>query len=162
MKALTVTLLVGTAVAAVPAQQKVLNQEPIASGNFPFPLHEIQDKLSEIPADVKVLWNEVIEMFPDVRYPSVAAPKRHNRRPDSEWDYILRGADVQSIWVHGANGEEERELEGKLDTYDLRVKAVDPSVLGVDPDVKQYSGYLDDNQNDKHLFYCEIFLSFII
>ena len=45
------------------------------------------------------------------------------------------------------------KIEGKLDTYDLRVQTVDPSVLQVDPDVKQYSGYLDDNENDKHLFY---------
>jgi L-rhamnose mutarotase len=27
--------------------------------------------------------------------------------------------------------------------------------LGIDPGVKQYSGYLDDDENDKHLFYCE-------
>jgi len=31
-------------------------------------------------------------------------------------------------------------------------KKVDPSKLGVDT-VKQYSGYLDDEKNDKHLFY---------
>jgi hypothetical protein len=40
------------------------------------------------------------------------------------------------------------------------VKAVDPSKLGVDPGVKQYSGYLDDNENDKHLFYCMLHLVF--
>jgi cathepsin A (carboxypeptidase C) len=62
---------------------------------------------------------------------------------------------VQSVWVTGAGGTKEREIDGKLEAYDLRVKKVDPSVLGVDPDVKQYSGYLDDNENDKHLFYCE-------
>ena len=44
-------------------------------------------------------------------------------------------------------------IDGKLESYDLRVKAVDPSSLKVDPDVKQYAGYLDDNENDKHLFY---------
>jgi cathepsin A (carboxypeptidase C) len=59
-----------------------------------------------------------------------------------------------SVWVENSKtGEKEREIDGKLDTYDLRVKKVDPSKLGVDT-VKQYSGYLDDDANDKHLFYC--------
>ncbi|KZZ88266.1 carboxypeptidase Y [Ascosphaera apis ARSEF 7405] len=81
------------------------------------------------------------------------AGKKHTRRPDSHWDHVLKGADLQGLWVQGDNGQKHRELDGKLDTYDLRVKKVDPSVLGIDPGVKQYSGYLDDNENDKHLFY---------
>ena len=85
-----------------------------------------------------------------------STPKKHTRRPDHEWDHIVRGEAIQDIWVTNADGEQERELDGKLETYDLRVKKVDPSVLGVDPDVKQYSGYLDDKENDKHLFYCQL------
>lgn len=81
-------------------------------------------------------------------------PKKHSRRPDTHWDHIIKGADVQSIWVENENGEKERELDGKLEAFDLRTKKVDPASLGVDPGVKQYSGYLDDNENDKHLFYC--------
>ena len=46
------------------------------------------------------------------------------------------------------------EIDGKLETYNLRAKKVDPSKLGVDT-VKQFSGYLDDEENDKHLFYCK-------
>lgn len=83
-----------------------------------------------------------------------AAPKKHNRRPNSHWDHIIRGADVQSVWVENENGEQERDIDGKLSAYDLRAKGVNPGLLGVDPKVKQYSGYLDDNDNDKHLFYC--------
>lgn len=56
--------------------------------------------------------------------------------------------------MENENGEEERHLDGDLEAYNLRAKKVDPSKLGVDPDVKQYSGYLDDEENDKHLFYC--------
>ena len=82
-------------------------------------------------------------------------PKKHNRRPDSHWDHITNGADIQSVWVENENGEQEREIDGKLETFNLRTKKVDPGSLGVDPGVKQYSGYLDDNENDKHLFYCE-------
>ena len=81
-------------------------------------------------------------------------PKGHKRRPDSHWDHIIRGADVQSVWVENEQGERERHIDGKLNTYDLRAKSVDPALLGVDPKVKQYSGYLDDIENDKHLFYC--------
>jgi cathepsin A (carboxypeptidase C) len=33
-------------------------------------------------------------------------------------------------------------------------------VLGVDK-VKQYSGYLDDEEEDKHLFYCEYLLGLL-
>jgi len=60
-----------------------------------------------------------------------------------------------SVWVENANGEKERAIDGKLENYSLRAKKVDPSKLGVDT-VKQYSGYLDDEKNDKHLFYCKI------
>ena len=85
-----------------------------------------------------------------------STPKAHHRRPDNHWDHILRGADVQSVWVENEKGEKERDVDGRLNAYDLRAKAVDPGVLGVDPKVKQYSGYLDDIENDKHLFYCTL------
>jgi cathepsin A (carboxypeptidase C) len=64
----------------------------------------------------------------------------------------------RSVWVENANGQKERAIDGKLEQYNLRTKKVDPSKLGVDT-VKQYSGYLDDEKNDKHLFYCK-FLEF--
>ena len=84
-------------------------------------------------------------------------PKRPNRRPDAEWDHIVRGSELQSVWVENAEtGVREREVDGKLENHTLRVKKVDPSALGVDPGVKQYSGYLDDDEEDKHLFYCKL------
>ena len=82
------------------------------------------------------------------------APKPHSRKHDNEWDHIMKGADVQSVWVENAQGQKEREIEGKLENYSLRTKKVDPSHLNVDK-VKQYSGYLDDEEDDKHLFYCK-------
>ena len=89
-----------------------------------------------------------------------ALPKPHNRRPDSHWDYHVKGADVQSVWAEGETEDapKHRKVGGKLDSYNLRAKKVDPSKLGVDK-VKQYSGYLDDDENDKHLFYCESWLA---
>lgn len=84
-------------------------------------------------------------------------PKPNRRRPDSEWDYVVKGADVQSVWVENKSGEKEREIDGKLEQYNLRAKKVDPSSLGIDT-VTQYSGYLDDEEEDKHLFYCKVFV----
>lgn len=120
------------------------------------PLHELKEQLKSFASEAQEVWEEMASMFPETveNLPFFSAPKKHTRRPDSHWDHIVRGSDVQNIWVENADGQKEREVGGKLETYDLRVKAVDPSSLGVDPDVKQYSGYLDDNEEDKHLFYC--------
>ncbi|RKF81595.1 Carboxypeptidase Y-like protein A [Golovinomyces cichoracearum] len=82
----------------------------------------------------------------------VSAPKPHTRKPDTTWDYILNGADIHNLWTENIYGEKEREIDGNFESYNLRSKKVDPSLLSVDT-VKQYSGYLDDNENDKHLFY---------
>ncbi|GJN72373.1 carboxypeptidase Y precursor [Purpureocillium lilacinum] len=72
--------------------------------------------------------------------PVGSQPKDSSQRPDDHWDAIVRGSSVQ-----GASKD-------ALSNYNLRVNKVDPSKLGVDK-VKQYSGYLDDDQQDKHLFY---------
>ena len=82
--------------------------------------------------------------------PSLSTVKNNTpkifRRPDSSWDYIVQ-----------TNDESTEALSSRtsnyLAEYTLRGKEVDPSSLGVDT-VKQYSGYLDDNDKDKHLFYC--------
>ncbi|EER28915.1 hypothetical protein D8B26_000643 [Coccidioides posadasii str. Silveira] len=152
MKALTATLLVGTALAAVPPQQPI--QVPTEDSAWAKPLENLKDTFKTLGNDAKQAWNELASAFPDAinEYTLFSAPKKHTRRPDTHWDHIVRGSDVQSIWVEGADGQKRREVDGKLEKYDLRVKAVDPSKLGIDK-VKQYSGYLDDKENDKHLFY---------
>lgn len=121
------------------------------------PLERLTDILGEMPAAAKGLWDEMSLLVPGfVEKASnlVSHPKPHTRRPDSEWDHVVRGADVQSMWVE-TDGVKHRKVDGPVESYDLRVKAVDPSALGIDK-VKQYSGYLDDNENDKHLFYCKL------
>lgn len=158
MKFLEAALLAGVATAAVPNQQplqfpKHLPQQ--AKDIFSNQMHNLNDALRGLTEETAAIWDEVAMMYPeDMSAASFfSMPKKHSRRPDSEWDHIVRGEDVQSLWATNAQGDQERELDGKLDSYDLRVKAVDPSGLNVDPGVKQYSGYLDDNENDKHLFY---------
>ncbi len=70
------------------------------------------------------------------------------RRPDSAWDFIVKGAEMDDEL------EKRGETNTSISAYNLRGQSVDPSSLGIDT-VKQYSGYLDDDQNDKHLFYCK-------
>ena len=70
------------------------------------------------------------------------------RRPDSAWEFIVKGADAED------DIEKRGESNSSIAAYNLRGQSVDPSSLGIDK-VKQYSGYLDDDENDKHLFYCE-------
>ncbi|CAF9938885.1 MAG: hypothetical protein HETSPECPRED_001408 [Heterodermia speciosa] len=154
MKPLLPWLLIGAVSAASSPQQQVLQPAGQASDAWTKPLHSIQDSLASLTGEDRTLWDEFSRLLPeDLAKATLSHPKKHTRRPDSHWDHIIRGADVQGAWIENENGERERELDGKLESYNMRTKKVDPSSLGVDPDVKQYSGYLDDEENDKHLFY---------
>lgn len=118
---------------------------------------EYEAAFGSMTSEARALWDEIALLVPNAyeSIPSPPQPKKHVRRPDSEWDFVTKGADVQALWTKASAEEESRRLfGGDLESYKLRTKAVDPSKLGVDT-VKQYSGYLDDEANDKHLFYCE-------
>lgn len=159
MRVLAATALaVGGAAAWSPLDQmqQVLQAPHRASDLLSKPLAELQQSLKSLTKEARVAWDEVSLLYPEAmeQVTFFSAPKQHTRKPDSHWDHIIRGADVQSVWVENADGEKERDVDGKLESYDLRTKTVDPRVLGVD-NVTQYSGYLDDNDNDKHLFYCK-------
>jgi cathepsin A (carboxypeptidase C) len=163
MKVATSALLVGAATAAVAPQQQQQHVlkfpdsfSELKENAWSKPLQTLEESLKSLTGEARATWDEVANMFPESfeKASFFSTPKEHTRKHDSEWDHIVKGADVQSVWVENAAGEQEREIDGKLEQFDLRVKKVDPSVLGVDT-VKQYSGYLDDNEEDKHLFYCE-------
>ncbi|KAK4179676.1 Alpha/Beta hydrolase protein [Triangularia setosa] len=117
------------------------------------PIASIEEAFHGMTAEAKALWDEIKLLVPESAFNHsnwFTKPKPARRRHD--WDHVVKGADVQKLWVQGENGEDHRQVDGKLADFNLRVKAVDPSKLGVDK-VKQYSGYLDDEANDKHLFY---------
>jgi cathepsin A (carboxypeptidase C) len=119
------------------------------------PFESFEDAFSGMTAETKALWEEIKLLVPDSAFKDLSwlsKPKPHRRRDD--WNHVVKGADVQGMWVQDADGEKHRQVDGRLEDYNLRVKAVDPSKLNVDS-VKQYSGYLDDEANDKHLFYCK-------
>ena len=157
MKSLTPWLLIGAASAAVSPQQQVLQPPKQASDAWTRPLHSIQESLKTLTGEARAIWDEIAMLYPEdmAKANLLSLPKKHTRRPDSHWDHITKGEEVQNIRVENSDGERERDVDGKLDTYNLRSKKVDPSSLGVDPDIKQYSGYLDDEEHDKHLFYCK-------
>lgn len=120
-------------------------------------IKEYEAAFGSMTSEARALWDEIALLVPNAyeSIPPPQKPKKHARRPDSEWDFITKGADVQALWTKASAQEEShRVVGGDLEAYKLRTKAVDPSKLGVDT-VKQYSGYLDDEANDKHLFYCE-------
>jgi cathepsin A (carboxypeptidase C) len=160
MKVATSALLIGAASAAITPQQQPLKLPELPkefnTDSWTKPLHNLEDSLKSLTGEARRVWDEVALMFPESFEKSsfFSAPKPHTRRPDHEWDHVVKGAEVESVWVENAKGEKEREIDGKLENYNLRVKKVDPGALGVDK-VKQYSGYLDDDETDKHLFYCE-------
>jgi cathepsin A (carboxypeptidase C) len=163
MKVATSALLLGAASAAFTPPQQVLKDTlaNLDTESWSKPLHDFEESLKGLTGEARRIWDEVAMMFPESFDKSAffSSPKPHTRRPSHEWDHIVKGADVQSVWVENAQGEKEREIDGKLENYNLRVKKVDPSSLGVDK-VKQYSGYLDDEETDKHLFYCRSIATF--
>lgn len=158
MKIFASALLVGAATAAS-LFQHALNPPKQLSQTWSKSLQNLQDSFDALSGEARAVWDEVAMMFPDAmdKLSFFSSPKKNSRRPDNHWDYIVKGADIQGLRVENESGEDEREIDGKLETYNLRAKKVDPSVLGIDPGVKQYSGYLDDNENDKHLFYCKFY-----
>ena len=156
MKVAAYASLIGAATAAVTPGQSILKAPKQASEAWSKPLHNLQESLKSLTGEARQIWDEVALMFPEAMDQTsfFSLPKPHSRKHDNEWDHIMKGADIQSVWVENAHGQKERDIDGKLDNYSLRTKKVDPSVLGVDK-VKQYSGYLDDDEADKHLFYCK-------
>ncbi len=118
-------------------------------------IESLEDAFGSMTAEAKALWDEIKLLVPESAFKQsewFTKPKPHRRRHD--WDHVVKGADIQNLWVQDADGQSHRQIDGRLEDFNLRVKAVDPSKLNVDS-VKQYSGYLDDEANDKHLFYCK-------
>lgn len=74
--------------------------------------------------------------------------KRVTPRSEDAWDHIVKGADIAKRY-----DQSTASAGSSIANFQLRANAVNPSELGVDT-VKQYSGYLDNNIEDKHLFYC--------
>ncbi|KAH3678533.1 hypothetical protein WICMUC_001550 [Wickerhamomyces mucosus] len=90
--------------------------------------------IDSLPYDVKKLWSEMTLNFPnaaaDLQFWSKSKP--FTSKKSGSWDFHVNS--------------------DALPNYQLRVKKNDPRALGIDT-VKQYSGYLDVEDEDKHFFY---------
>lgn len=91
----------------------------------------LDQPISALPVEVKQAWLEVLLKFPEsvANLNFASKPKKF--------------AQKQTFDFHVADND--------LPNYKLRVKAT-PKSLGVDS-VKQYSGYIDVEDEDKHFFY---------
>ncbi len=158
MKLLASTMLLGAAAAvAGPQQQHVFkNSAKEASEAWTNSVEKITETLKAFTDNPSRAWDDTaVQAAKAIKKMRSVPAKPHTRRPDHQWDFITKGAAAKRGSKLNARGLPEQELDGKLDTYNLRTRKVDPAKLGVDPDVKQYSGYLDDEEADKHLFYCQ-------
>ncbi|KAA8898774.1 Alpha/Beta hydrolase protein [Sphaerosporella brunnea] len=105
----------------------------------------------DVSAEAAQAWTEIAKLYPGDTISAIQAmtsksqPKDgRKRRPDSHWDKIVRGDDIMSAMSGKIDGHE------KLKGTKLRIKK--PNGLGIDEKVKQYSGYLDV-EDDKHFFF---------
>jgi cathepsin A (carboxypeptidase C) len=164
MKVATSALFIGVAVASIPQQQQPLQPTEAvkdvyqdvtekASG-WAKPLQHLKDELKLFTAEAQEIWDEVAMMFPEdmSKASFFSSPKPHTRKHEKEWDFVTKGKHIESMYTINAQGDKQREIDGDLEAFNLRTKKVDPAKLGVDK-VKQYSGYLDNEEDDKHLFY---------
>ncbi|VEU19820.1 DEKNAAC100644 [Brettanomyces naardenensis] len=96
------------------------------------------ESIDKLDSTLKDTWSEMELLYPNVisQLQMKSQPKfKINKKPESFWDFQVLNKDKVA-----------------LSDYQLRVKKTDPAALGVDT-TKQYSGYLDDVQEDKHWFY---------
>ncbi|KAK9466699.1 Alpha/Beta hydrolase protein [Lipomyces arxii] len=90
------------------------------------------DSMQQVTAETAQIWADMEHDFPDVvdKLTFMSEPKPATKRSSKEWDFHVKAEDLPG--------------------HALRVKS--PIDLGVDT-VKQYSGYLDVKEEDKHFFY---------
>ena len=160
MKLLAPLSAASLAAAASPAQQ-VLQQplheaarQPLDAFHRVFADFRKSTAPHNVSEKLKAEGEKLTKAFYSAAESVLPPPKAPRRRPDSYWDAVVRGKDLQDVQIARESGA-RRKPDGELSAYTMRSKKVDPGELDVDPNAKQYSGYLDDEEEDKHLFYCK-------
>jgi len=164
MKVAASALLFGAATASIVQQQplqaatdnvrQAFKAASDKAASWTKPLENFQQELKHLTSEARETWDEISMMFPESMSQAsfFSKPKPHVRKAHSEWDFVTKGEDIQSLYTTNSKGQKEREIDGHLEKFNLRTKKVDPKKLNVD-NVTQYSGYLDNEEDDKHLFY---------
>lgn len=105
---------------------------------------EVGETLNDIPLEAFDAWTEVITSFPkSVGELTLETTRQLAKSMTSKVKETTDRLTPTQEWLYVVENE-------KLPQYSLRVKA--PEKLGIDT-VKQYSGYLDVKDEDKHFFY---------
>src|SRR5277367_724311 len=118
MKLLTSTILLGAASAAITPQQQILKnpfrgETPSKAAAKPVSdawsksLHSLSESMKGMTSEGKAIWDEVSLHFPEAidKATFFSTPKPNFRKPDGAWDYVIKGADVQSVWIENSRGE---------------------------------------------------------
>lgn len=110
---------------------------PSLLGNGKSLLEKVADHanvdIEDIPVAIQEQWAQMEKSTPGLaqKYKLLSDPISHKRRPDSTWDYLIKN-------------------EENFPNHALRLKS--PDSLGLDT-VKQFTGYLDIEDESKHLFF---------
>ncbi|KAH3899407.1 probable Carboxypeptidase Y [Saccharomycodes ludwigii] len=99
-------------------------------------LEKIGLSYKDIPSDLKDVYHDIAMRFPTElsQLQLTTSPKKVRLNKKKTADVVVTNE--------------------KLSNYQLRVNSIrNPSKLGIDPGVKQYTGYLDIEDEDKHFFY---------
>ncbi|CUM65067.1 uncharacterized protein PRCAT00002689001 [Priceomyces carsonii] len=93
----------------------------------------LNEPLEKVPQATKSLWLDMMLQFPEAvsRLSFKSQPKKFTQKSKDAFDYLV--------------------MDAKVPGHQLRVKST-PEDLGIDK-VKQYTGYLDVEEEDKHFFY---------
>ncbi|PTB81628.1 hypothetical protein M440DRAFT_1322605 [Trichoderma longibrachiatum ATCC 18648] len=125
MRLSTSALVLGAASSAMAFQDQKVLSDPSSKpavkfgSDFESLASTLKESFGELTADAKAVWDEVSLLAPD----AMAAfkeqvkgikPKKHDRKPDGDWDHVVKGADVQKLWVEDESGEPRRLVGGKL------------------------------------------------
>ena len=101
MKLIASSVLLGAASAALPPFQQVLRNPTEAvrpvTDTWSKPLHSLSESFKSLTDEARAIWEDVAMHFPEQmdKASFFSAPKPHVRKPNSAWDYHVKGADIQ-------------------------------------------------------------------
>jgi cathepsin A (carboxypeptidase C) len=101
MKLIAPAVLFGAASTAIAQEQHVLHGIPkvpeSVADTWSKPLHTFSEAMKGMTSEAKAIWDEVSMHFPEAmdKTSFFSTPKPHVKKPNSVWDYIVKGADIQ-------------------------------------------------------------------
>lgn len=98
---------------------------------------DLDHLLKELDSNVLDAWAQIEHLYPNqvMSLETSTKPKFPEAiKTKKDWDFVVKNDAIEN--------------------YQLRVNKIkDPKILGIDPNVTQYTGYLDVEDEDKHFFF---------